>query len=65
MLESKNSCANYLTKFCVDLDVIFYAVEACWSDHPHIIFCPMNIQGKLNFGGFIEKKKQWLAFILV
>ena len=35
---SKSFCASYFTKFSVDLDIIQYAVETCWSDEPHAHF---------------------------
>ena len=31
MQESKNFCANYLTKFSIDLDGIGHTVEMCWA----------------------------------
>ena len=34
--ESKNFCANYLSKFLIDLNWIWYTIETCWCDEPHI-----------------------------
>ena len=34
----ENFSANYLPKLSVDLDGIWHAVEACWSDKSHTQF---------------------------
>ena len=36
--RSKSVWANYLTKFTIKLDRIWYAVETCWCDQPHSHF---------------------------
>ena len=33
--ESQNCCTHYLTKFLIDLNGIWYAIETCCSDAPH------------------------------
>ena len=37
-MESKNCCANYLTKFSVDMNGIWYTVQTCWCHEPHTHF---------------------------
>ena len=38
MLESKNICTNYLSKFSVNLDGIGHTVETRQSDESQILF---------------------------
>ena len=35
--NSRNFCANYLMKFSIDVDGIWYTVETCWSDELHTL----------------------------
>ena len=45
--ETKKVCANYLTKFSLDLNGIWSTRETCWCDELHIhLFCPFGIQGR-------------------
>ena len=38
MRESKNFCANYLTKVTTVLNGIWYTDETCWYDELHTFF---------------------------
>ena len=46
MLESKNLCTKYLTKFSVDLNGILYTVETFWCDEPHTHFIIQVFKGE-------------------
>ena len=61
MLESKNFCANYLTKFLIDLNGIWSTVVTyqCDEPHTHFLFHLFNIQGREPYlSDFITKKKK-------
>ena len=36
--ESKIFCANYVTRFSIDLNKIWFVIETCWPDGPHTLF---------------------------
>ena len=67
--ESKNFCINYLTKFSIDIDGIWYTVRlVCVMNLMFILSCPFNIQGrKQHWCDFVEKKMYiniWASFLL-
>ena len=47
MQESKNFCPNYLTKFAIDLNGIWYTVETCWCCEVHTYFVLLISKGKI------------------
>ena len=67
MQESKNVCANYLTKFSIDLNGTWYTVETCWCNDPHAysFSCPFNIQGREPYLNDLKKKKKKKTVTLV
>ena len=54
--ETKN-CTNYLTKFVINLNWIWFTIETCWCDQLHTHFI-LSIQYSLSWRG----KFSWDAF---
>ena len=63
--EKDKFCINYLTKFEIDLNGIWYAFETCWLDEPHTHYIISSIEysrKRTLIYDFVNNFERWLVF---